>query len=123
MTAEWRARTLRCPEYRSDLDLIAVAPDGRLAAFCVGWLGKGSEGSLSGQIEPFGVHQDFRRLGLGRAILSEGLRRLHRSGADSVYVATDKYRNAALRLYEMVGFGLMRDVLVYRARGYANDVI
>ena len=114
MTAEWRTRTLRRPEYLSDLDLVAVAPDGRLAAFCVCWLNNNSEEKPSGQIEPLGVHEDFHKLGLGRAILSEGLRRLYLCGADRIYVETDKYRNAALELYEAVGFRLIQDVLVYR---------
>ena len=114
MTAEWRSRVLRQPEYRADLDLVAAAPDGRLAAFCVGWLGNDADGRCLGQIEPLGVHEDFRNLGLGRAILCEGLRRLYSRGADKVYVETDKYRNAALGLYEGVGFRSIRDVLVYR---------
>ena len=114
MTMEWRARTLHCPEHRADLDLVVVAPDGRLAAFCVCWLSENSGGYLSGQIEPLGVREDLHGLGLGRAILSEGLRRLHLFGAESVYVETDVYRNAALGLYEAVGFRVLRDVLVYR---------
>jgi mycothiol synthase len=114
MTAEWRARTLRRPEYVSDLDLVAVAPDGRLAAFCIFWLDRDSVGQPIGQIEPLGVHEDFRELGLGWAILWEGLRRLHLCGADTVVVETDKYRNAALALYEAMGFRQVRDVLVYR---------
>jgi mycothiol synthase len=113
MTVEWRTRTLHRPEYRADLDLVGVAPDGRLGAFCVCWLNKGSE-KPSGQIEPLGVHKDFRNLGLGWAILSEGLRRLYLCGAERVYVETDKHRNAALELYEAVGFRLIQDVLVYR---------
>ena len=114
MTTEWRTRTLCRPEYLSELDLVAVAPDGRLAAFCICWLNEDSEGKPNGQIEPLGVHEDFRRLGLGQAILSEGLRRLYLCGADRVYIDTDKYRNAALELYEAVGFRLVQDVLVYR---------
>lgn len=114
MTVDWRTRTLRRSGYLPDSDLVAVAPDGRLAAFCVCWLNKNSEGKPSGQIEPLGVHQDFRKLGLGRAILSEGLRRLYLCGADRVYVETDRYRNAALELYEGAGFRLIQDVLVYR---------
>jgi mycothiol synthase len=113
MTTEWRTRTLRRPEYRPDLDLVAVAPDGRLGAFCVCWLDNDSE-HPGAQIEPLGVHQDFRQLGLGRAILSEALWRLDHCGADRVYVETDKYRNAALGLYEAVGFRVIHDVLVYR---------
>lgn len=114
MTAEWRTRALRRPEYLSDLDLVAVAPDGRLAGFCVCWLNEDSEEKPGGQIEPLGVHEDFRRLGLGRALLSEGLRRLYLCGADRVCVETDNYRKAALKLYEAMGFRLIQDVLVYR---------
>jgi ribosomal protein S18 acetylase RimI-like enzyme len=121
MTVEWRRRTLRRPEYRPDLDLVLAATDGRLAAFCVCWLDSDLEGEPSGQIEPLGVHKDYRGLGLGRAILSEGLRRLSLSGADRVYVETDQQRNAALGLYEEVGFRPMHEVLVYR-KDYQTQV-
>jgi ribosomal protein S18 acetylase RimI-like enzyme len=114
MTVEWRVRTLRRPEYVPDLDLVAVAPDGRLAAFCVCWLGRHSEAAISGQIEPLGVRAEFSRLGLGRAILSEGLRRLVGHGAGRIYVETDSWRNAALATYESVGVRVIRNVLVYR---------
>jgi ribosomal protein S18 acetylase RimI-like enzyme len=113
MTAAWRARTLHRPEYSPDIDLVAVAPDGRLAAFCICWIDD-SGTTPRGQIEPLGVHEDFRHLGLGRALLSEGLRRLDRRGAESIYVETDKHRDAALVLYEAMGFRTLRDVLVYR---------
>ncbi len=113
MTPEWRARTLRCPEYDPELDLVAVAPDGSLAGFCVCWLDRHCE-EIRGQIEPMGVRADLVGLGLGGALLSEGLRRLHLLGARTVYVETDSYRNPALRLYESAGFQIMRDVLVYR---------
>jgi mycothiol synthase len=113
MTAGWRAETLRRPEYRADLDLVAEAPDGRLAAFCIAWLDPGAE-PPAGQIEPLGVHRDWRQLGLGQAILSEALRRLQRSGAQNVYVETDRERNAALALYEAAGFRVIQEVPVYR---------
>ena len=111
MTVEWRARTLRRPEYIPDLDWVAVAPDGRLAAFCVCWL---DGNNASGQVEPLGVRAEFRHLGLGRAILSEGLRRLASHDARNVYVETDHYRNAALELYESAGFQVIQNVWVYR---------
>ncbi len=119
MTVEWRTRTLRRPEYRADLDLVAVAPDGRLVAFCICWLATDGGEKPSGQVEPLGVQEGFRRLGLGRAILCGGLRRLDSCGADKTYVETDKYRNAALKLYEAAGFRPLRDVLVYR-KDYGN---
>jgi mycothiol synthase len=114
MTVEWRRRTLRRPEAVPDLDLVAVTADGRLVAFCVCWLDRQAEGPDRGQIEPLGVHPDWRNQRLGRAILSEGLRRLVRHGARQIYVETDKHRNAALALYESLGFRVVRDVLVYR---------
>jgi len=50
------------------MDLVTVAQDGRLAAFCVGWIWQDKSGETSGQIEPMGVHGDYRHMGLGRAI-------------------------------------------------------
>ena len=114
MTTKWRRRTLQRPEYISDLDLVAVTPDGRRAAFCICWLAKDSKGEVSGQIEPLGVHADFRKLGLGRAILVEGLKRLSAKGATQIYVQTDNYRNAAFKLYESAGFHVTHDILMYR---------
>ena len=113
MTVEWRARTLRRPEYVPGLDSVAVAPDGRLTAFCIGWLDRAAS-PPRGQIEPMGVHPDYRHMGLGQALLAEVLRRLQGLGAAGVYVETDRERNAALALYQSLGFRVIRDVLVYR---------
>ena len=93
--------------------MVAGAADGGLAAFCIGWLPEDENGKR-GQIEPMGVHPDFRHLGLGRAILSEGLRRLYEQGAQEIFVETDSYRDAAFALYESVGFRVAKDVLVFR---------
>jgi ribosomal protein S18 acetylase RimI-like enzyme len=115
MTNAWRLRTLEQPTYRPELDLVAVAPDGRLAGFCVCWFdARGPSGQPSGQIEPLGVQQEFQGQGLARAILAYGIRRLHQLGAERVLVETDNYRPAAIALYESVGFRITRKVLVYR---------
>lgn len=105
MTMEWRTRTLRTPHYRSDLDLVAVAPDGRLAAFCIGWaLPDHSET----QVEPLGVHPDFQHLGLGRALVLESLRRMRNLGARLAHVETYSVNDPARSLYESIGFQLAR---------------
>jgi ribosomal protein S18 acetylase RimI-like enzyme len=115
MTTEWRLRTLRQPEHRPDLDLVIEAPDKRLAAFCIGWFDScGPGGVPCAQVEPLGVHPDFRGLGLAQAILSEALSRFHSSGARQAYVETDNYRDAAFQLYQSVGFQVFKDVRVYR---------
>jgi mycothiol synthase len=114
MTAAWRHRIINRPEYIPELDLVVVAPDGHLAAFCIGWLSQWGSGERIGQVEPLGVGKEFRGSGLGRAILAEILQRMHRLGASQVYVETDHHRNAALALYESAGFCVDREVLVYR---------
>ncbi len=114
MTLDWRLRTLQQPGYEPELDLVVEAPDGRLAAFCVGWLNGNSLGQSIGQIEPLGCHADFRQYGLGRVVLAEVLRRMQALGVAKVYVETDNYRDTAFRLYEHSGFQTIRPVLVFR---------
>lgn len=114
MTVEWRLHTLQRPEYLPELDLVVAAPDGRLAAFCIFWLDRDPVREVSGQIEPLGVRPEFRGLGLSRAILVQGLRRLQQHGAERVYVITDNFRDAALGTYRAVGFEVVRDIWVFR---------
>jgi ribosomal protein S18 acetylase RimI-like enzyme len=101
MTVGWRAQTLRMPQYRPELDLVAVTPEGRLAGFLVGWL---DEARQLAQIEPMGMHPDFRGMGLARALLFEGLRRFQAHGAIEAIVETESGRSPALQAYQSVGF-------------------
>jgi mycothiol synthase len=101
MTPEWRARTIRTPQYRPELDLAVIAPSGSFAGFCVGWFA--SERYIA-QIEPLGIHPRFHQLGLGRILLLEMLRRFKEHGASSAIVETDVHRTPARRAYESVGF-------------------
>jgi ribosomal protein S18 acetylase RimI-like enzyme len=115
MREEWRSRVLQQPDYLPQLDLVAATPAHELAAFCVCWFDQaGPEGCPCGQIEPLGVHAAYRGQGLGKALLAEGIRRLRELGAEQIFVETDNYRNAALALYESVGFHIEHEVLVYR---------
>lgn len=116
MTFDWRNRTLLHPDYTPNLDVIVTSPDGRLAAFCVAWLCRleGEEGVFCAQIEPLGCHADYRRYALGRFALAEILRRLQAYNIQDICVETDSYRDTAFRLYESMGFEVIREVLVYR---------
>lgn len=111
MTTEWRCRTLRQPAYRPDLDIVIAAPDGRLGAFCIGWM---DAETRCGHVEPLGCHKDFRHYALGRTALCEVLYRLQSAGCKQIYVETDNYRDTAFRLYESVGFEVLQDVIVFR---------
>ncbi len=114
MTEEWRSRILNRPGYRPDLDLVAVAPDDRLAAFCVAWIHQFPGEQSIGQIEPLGCHPDFRRYALGRLVLVEAMRRLQAAGASRFFVETDNYRSTAFALYESLGFKTVQQVYVFR---------
>lgn len=101
MTAEWRARTLRMPPYRPELDLVAVAPGGDLAGFCVGWL---DAARRLAQIEPLGVHPDYRGLGLSRALMDEFFRRARDCGAAVALVEPMDTDERAMRAYQAAGY-------------------
>lgn len=107
MTVEWRRATLNHPLYSSDLDLVAVAPDGTLAAFCVSWIMQPlmalGEAKVA-QIEPLGVLPEYQRHGLGRALLLEALRRARAVGATWMEVDAESYNEASVAAYESVGF-------------------
>lgn len=89
--------------YRPDLDCIAEAPDGRLAAYCLAWL---DPDNRAGEFEPVGTHPDFRRLGLGSAVCRFALQRLREEGATQamVYAVVDPSNPGAKALYESIGF-------------------
>jgi mycothiol synthase len=96
---EWYRNVQRAPLYCRDLDLVAVAPDGELAAFCTVWF---DDVTRTAAFEPVGTHPAHRRKGLGRTLLAEGLRRVQRLGATVATVGS--YSHAAGALYASMGF-------------------
>jgi ribosomal protein S18 acetylase RimI-like enzyme len=95
----WYRNIQRAPLYRRDLDLVAVAPGGELAAFCTVWF---DDVTRTGSFEPVGTHPDHQRRGLGKAVMAEGLRRVGRLGATLATVGS--YDEPAHRLYASMGF-------------------
>lgn len=93
-------RFMRSPVYEPDRDLVAVAPDGRIASFIVWW----SDRSGVAQIEPFGTHPEFQRRGLGRALTYYALGRMAAEGMHTARVMTNDWRVDATGFYEGVGF-------------------
>jgi len=95
----WYRNVQRAPLYRRDLDLVAVASGGEMAAFCTLWY---DEVTRTAAFEPVGTHPGHQRRGLGKALLTEGLRRVRSLGATLVTVGS--YSERAGALYESVGF-------------------
>ncbi len=104
------ARFMRLPGYHRELDVVAVAPDGIIAAYVNGWI---DPVNRIGDFGPVGARPAYRRQGLTRAVLLEGLRRLKARGMDRVCVSTGVSNTPALRLYESVGFRIVNKYLDY----------
>lgn len=96
------------PDYRPELNLVAVAPDGTLAAFA--WCHINSEhnqrtGRLNGMIGVLGTRRGHRRIGLGRAMLLAALHRLRDAGMAYAELGVDSASpTGANTLYESAGF-------------------
>jgi mycothiol synthase len=100
------------PGYQRDLDLVAVAPDGVIAAYVNGWIDPLNK---IGDFGPVGARPAYRRQGLTRAVLLECLRRMQRRGMKRVSVSTGVSNTPAIRLYESVGFRIVNQYLEYVA--------
>jgi mycothiol synthase len=96
---EWYRNVQRVPIYRRDLDIVAVAADGELAAFCTVWF---DDITRTAVFEPVGTHPNHQKRGLGKAVMSEGLRRAQKLGATLATVSS--YSKGAHALYESMGF-------------------
>lgn len=96
---EWYRNVQRAPLYRRDLDLMVVAPNGEFASFCTIWF---DDVTRTGAFEPVGTAPAHQRLGLGKALMCEGLRRLERLGATQATVGA--YSVRANALYASAGF-------------------
>ena len=96
---EWYKNVQRVPIYRRDLDIVAVAPDGELAAFCTVWF---DDIARTAVFEPVGTHPAHQKRGLGKAVMSEGLRRAQKLGATLATVSS--YSTGAHALYNSMGF-------------------
>ena len=101
--------------YNPKLDLVAISPDGTLAAFCYSHVKPSSDKSTAiSLINVLGVRPAFRRIGLGKAILLAGMHQLKAEAVDRamLYVDADNIYSA-LRLYQAVGFQEVSTQIAY----------
>lgn len=100
-TAKSYAAVRAAPGFMPELDLVAVAPDGSIAAYCICWY---DPVNRIGEFEPVGARERFRRQGYGLAIMHEGLRRLQAIGATDAIVLSSATNSASHGLYSQSGF-------------------
>jgi GNAT superfamily N-acetyltransferase len=90
-----RARMQSGPHFRKDLTMVVEAPDGQFVAFAGLWY---EPVNRFGYVEPVATDPDYRRMGLGKAAVLEGIRRCGRLGATVAYVGSE------LPFYLAIGF-------------------
>ena len=82
-----RIRAQETPGFRRDLTMVAVEPDGEYVSFAGLWVVP--ENRIT-YVEPVATDPRYRRLGLGRAVVVESLRRARAAGAETAWVGSDQ---------------------------------
>lgn len=83
------------PKARRDLKIAVAAPNGEFVSFCGMWF---EPTNRFAYVEPVATDPRYRRLGLGKATILEGIRRCAGLGATMAYVGND------LPIYRAIGF-------------------
>jgi ribosomal protein S18 acetylase RimI-like enzyme len=111
-----RLALMRDPGYCPDLDLVAVAPDGAFAGFCICSISAEEDqrpGHREGWVELLGTHPHFRRRGLAQALLHTALQRLMSHGVDTALLGTTIWNTPAQQLYTTSEFRAIYQVYWY----------
>lgn len=94
----WREEMQMAPNFRKDLNIVVEAPDGNFAVYCGMWY---EPINKIAYVEPVATDPNYRRMGLGRAAVLEGIRRCGEQGATIAYV------ESGLPFYLNMGFKKM----------------
>jgi mycothiol synthase len=107
----YRDEVMLKPGYAPEREIVVVAPDGRFAAFTVTWL---DEVNKIGYFEPVGVHAEFQRMGLGRAVMLHAMHEFKALGMKTAMVdhATDNPSSSGL--YNNIGFRTKHKLTAYK---------
>lgn len=114
--SEVRLRSIqRSPNYRPELDLVVVSPEGESVAYCMGWLEENNP--KVGFIEPMGVHSDFRRNGFGSVLAKVCFQRQTNLGVEQVWIASNAEPDISNFLYDS-----LHPMTVKRSYRYTLDL-
>jgi GNAT superfamily N-acetyltransferase len=90
-----RKKMFDTPKAKRELKIAVKAPNGEFAAFCGMFF---EPVHRIAYVEPVATDPDFRRMGLGKAAVLEGIRRCGLMGATVAYVGSDQ------EFYQAIGF-------------------
>ena len=100
-TPELYQKVMESPGYAKEREFIVEAPDGTIAAFTETWHDRLNR---TGLFEPVGTHKDYRRLGLGLAIVRYGMQQMAALDMKFATVANENNNEASRKLYRACGF-------------------
>ncbi|AKU91979.1 GNAT family N-acetyltransferase [Vulgatibacter incomptus] len=103
-------RLVRAPLYRPEHDVVALTPEGEMAAFALGWF---DPATGVGELEPVGTVPAWRGLGLARAASMDALRRMAEAGARLALVYALATDPVSSRLYQSIGLQIVDRNLSY----------
>jgi GNAT superfamily N-acetyltransferase len=95
------------PNFRKELNIVVHEPAGNFVSYCGMWF---EAQHRIAYVEPVATDPDFRRMGLGKAAVVEGIRRCRDEGATVAYVGT------AMPFYLSMGFRRMYRMSVWQRR-------
>lgn len=114
MTTENRLAIMNTSEYDPSLDLLAIAPDGTVAAYCTC---SANDQTKVGFTDPLATHPNHQHMGLARALLLRGMQMLKERGMESAQLGTRGDNIAMQKTAESVGF-----TVEYRTIWFSKEV-
>jgi predicted N-acetyltransferase YhbS len=100
-----RKKMQSAPNYRKDLNIVAVAPDGVYASYCGIWQ---DHINRVAYVEPVCTDPDYRRMGLGTAAVLEGIRRCGVEGAKIAVVGSEQPFYMSIGFKKLFGINLWK---------------
>lgn len=95
------------PNVDLNLKVAAVAPDGNFAAYCGMWYDPEAGYAV---IEPVATDPKYRRMGLGKAVVLEGIKRVGELGAKTALVGSSQ------QFYYSIGLRPFRTSTIWRKK-------
>ncbi len=109
MTQEDILSIMRTSSYERELDLVAVAPDGRLAGLCTCTIQEDLNKLLpqkTGSTDPVLVHPDYQGRGLAQALIWSGWGKLRARGIDVAHLSTSSQNEKGIAAFTKAGYSI-----------------
>ncbi len=94
-TLQARIQSISGPDVHLELNMAAVAPNGNFVSYCGMWHIPGTKYAL---VEPVATDPEYRKMGLGKAVVIEGIKRCGKAGAKYAFVGSRQ------EFYYRIGF-------------------